>query len=94
MAGDDRFQAVKDDLDAVLSDRIGKLMGLVGASKDLVAQIGDADRQIQSDDAQRGIAERRGDAASAEELEHNLTVLRALRESLVDRLAAISVSAR
>jgi hypothetical protein len=27
-------------------------------------------------------------------LEHNLTVLRALRESLVDRLAAISVSAR
>ena len=94
MAGDDRLQAVKDDLDSVLSDRIGRLMGLVSASKDLVTQIGDADRQIRAEGAQRDIAEQRGDAASAEELEHNLTVLRALRESLVDRLAAISVSAR
>lgn len=94
MAEDDRFEAVKSELDSVLSSRIGEIMGLVRASRELVAQIGDADRQIQSDQQQSADARDRGDSSTADDLDANIMVLRALREGLVDRLASISASAR
>ena len=88
------MNAVKDELGAALADRIGDLMGLVRASRELVAQVADADQQIRSDGVRREQAAERGETDVVDELDQNIAVLRALRDGLVERLAVISTSAR
>lgn len=88
------MNAVKDELGTALADRIGDLMGLVRASRELVAQVAHADQQIRSDGVRREQSAERGETDVVDELDQNIAVLRALRDGLVERLAVISTSAR
>ncbi len=93
-AHSDRLNSVKNDLDALLVSRIGDLMGIVRASRELVDQIGDADRQIQADSRQRKEAERIGDADRVQEMDQEVELMRSLRDQLVQQLADLTERAR
>lgn len=94
MTADDRFQAVKEELDGLLAERIGALMGIVRASRELVADVRAVDREIRAADMRRATAEECGDTASVGDLDRSLADLHAQRDALVERLEAVSASAR
>ncbi len=84
VAENDRLDAVKSALDDLLASRMADLMGFVRASRELVDQIAEVDRQL-------AIAKQKGEAQGVRDDEAD--VLEEVRGDLIDRLAEITSAA-
>lgn len=90
MSDEQRLQAAKSKMEQAVSTRLAEVMGLLQASRDLLAQLEDCDRELQRQGDLQAEAAGRGRGADAEAAGDQIVVLRSVRAHLLDSLDTLA----
>lgn len=90
MSDEQRLQAAKNKMERAVSTRLAEVMGLLQASRDLLAQVEDCERELQRQVEVQSEAAARGRQGDAEAAGEQLILLRSVRTHLLDSLDALA----